>query len=406
MRYTVGIDWADEKFDVCLLNDTGATVKALVITKDVEGFLQLLDELRKLGASGQDVRCLIETPHSPLVDFLLHHGYAVYHINPKTVAACRERYTVSQAKSDHFDAFVLADVMRTDQRAPRPLTLGTEQSREIAVLTADLRSLIDQKVALDNALLATVKTYYPVFVELFEHPTCKTACAFLEAYPTYDVAHALSESALQTFFRGQRYYQTVHIQHIAETLAQPQIPIDTVIVRAKSRKALALLAQLRPLLGVIRDYEQAIWALVECHPDTDIFRSLPGAGTRLVPVLLGLFGDNRDRFQTYQEVQQYAGSAPVTISSGKYHTVRFRRACHKRFRNALQQFAFTSLKECLWAKTYYHQLIQRGKTHQHALRCVANKWVKILFTMWKTHTLYDEQKHLAQIATQQMIAQT
>ena len=406
MTYTIGIDWADEKCDVCILDETGTTVKSLVIKKSMEGFLQLLDELRGLSSSVEAFRCLIETPHSPWVDFLLHHGYTVYHINPKTLDACRERYTVSQAKSDPFDAFVLADVMRTDQRAPRLVTLGTELSREIALLTADLRGLIATKGSLTNTVISTLKTYYPMFLEFFEHPTCKTALAFLHAYPTYEAARQLSEAELTQFFKAHGYSAPTHIHRIYDTLQPPQIPIDPVIVRTKSRKALAVVAQLQALVETTTAYEQEMWRLVDTHPDKEVFASLPGAGKRLTPELLGLFGDNRDRFQVYQEVQQYAGSAPVTVRSGKYVSVRFRYACNKRFRTTLQQFAFASLKECVWAKSYYQQLKARGTTHQHALRCVANKWVKIIFTMWKTHTLYDEQKHLAHMTKQRLLAQT
>jgi transposase len=403
--YSVGIDWADTKFDVCILDPAGEVLLTLTVKKTVEGFLDVLDRFRTLAASVAEFQCLIETPHSPLVDFLIHHGYAVFHINPKTLDACRARYTVSQAKSDAFDAYVLADVMRTDRRAPHPICLGSELSREIALLTADLRGLIMTKSALEQTLLATLKEYYPLFVGLFRDTLCPTALAFLQHYPTYALARQVAEDDLRVFFKEHGYSVSQHIHAIFVTLQGEQIPIEPVVVRTKSRKAQALVVQIQQLLQTIREYEAEIWRLVNRHPDKDVFDSLPGAGTRLTPELLGAFGDNRDRFQTYQEVQQYAGSAPVTVRSGNYVSVRFRTACHKRFRTTLQQFAFSSLKECVWANSYYTHLKARGKTHQHALRCVANKWVKIIFTMWKTHTPYDEEKHLAQMTRQRLAAQ-
>lgn len=404
--FFIGIDWADTKFDICIIDSIGNVLAEFVIKKNVEGFIMLLEKLREYSQSVSDFKILIETPHSLIVDFLHHHGYPIWHINPNTLKSCRERYRTSKAKSDKFDAFVLADVMRTDHMAPIPFTLGSELSREIAILTSDLRGFIREKTALSNKLIATIKEYYLVFNELFSNIICKSALQFLIAYPTYEEAKALSEKQFINFFKKQDYRRTDRLKEAYKKLKETQISIEPVIIRTKSKKAVAIATQLLFLLKQIKEYENDIESLLDDHPDKEIFSSIPGAGKRLAPELIAHFGDNRDRFNSYVEIQRLAGSAPVTKQSGNYRGVTFRFACNKKFRKTLQILALCSLTKCLWARKYYDKQIAKGKTHHHALRCLANKWVKIIFKMWKEHQKYDDNRHLADIAKQKLLANT
>jgi hypothetical protein len=60
----------------------------------------------------------------------------------------------------------------------------------------------------------------------------------------------------------------------------------------------------------------------------------------------------------------------------------------------MHQFAFCSIKESQWAKQRYQQYIKSGKKHTHAIRCLANAWLEIIFSMWKNYLPYSEQQHL------------
>jgi len=66
---------------------------------------------------------------------------------------------------------------------------------------------------------------------------------------------------------------------------------------------------------------------MEKLPDAPIFASLPGAGAALSSRLLAAFGEQRDRFKSAKEVQQYAGIAPVTERSGQKSWVHWRWQC-------------------------------------------------------------------------------
>src|SRR5262249_51090526 len=155
----------------------------------------------------------------------------------------------------------------------------------------------------------------------------------------------------------------------------PQLQADPVTVRTKARLLLALVGQLAPLVEQIAAYDAAITQLFAQHPDHAVFASLPGTGKRLAPRLLVGWGDDRARFRGAASVQGLAGTAPVTVQSGKYGTARQRRACNKAFRTALQQFAWHSTTQADWAQHYYARKRREGKPHQVAIRALANQWV-------------------------------
>jgi len=165
---------------------------------------------------------------------------------------------------------------------------------------------------------------------------------------------------------------------------------------------IAIVEQLTSLCNQIEQYDREIKRLLDKHPDKDIFLSLPGAGDNLASRILSHLGDDRSRYQCVGEVRPLAGVAPITKQSGNYMSVRFRYGCRKPFRNALQLFAFCSLNRSQWAYRYYQKHREMGKTHNHALRLLADKWLKIIFAMWKKYSVYDERIFLADMVKHAM----
>lgn len=110
-----------------------------------------------------------------------------------------------------------------------------------------------------------------------------------------------------------------------------------------------------------------------------------------------MFGDHRERFPTVAAIQTLAGACPVTVQSGKKKQVYFRRACNHEYRHTAQQFAITSVRQSAWAATYFNQAQARGLAENQAYRCLANRWLAVIWTLWQRKQLYDETYHLQQI---------
>ena len=166
------------------------------------------------------------------------------------------------------------------------------------------------------------------------------------------------------------------------------------LVAAKSLYAVARCKQLRVLETQLQEYRRRIEALFLSHPDSNTFGSLPGAGPKLAPRLLSEIGSDRALYPDPQGLQCLAGTAPVSYQSGKIHKVSLRRACNRNLRAAMHHFADKSRAQFAWAATYYRVLRERGQTHAQALRCLGQRWLKIIWKMWQTRTAYDSELHL------------
>ena len=126
------------------------------------------------------------------------------------------------------------------------------------------------------------------------------------------------------------------------------------------------------------------------HPDAEIYASQPGLGTILAARVLAEFGDDPHRYLDAKARKSYAGTAPITRASGTRKIVLARYARNRRLGDALQQWAFCSLRGSPGARAYYQQLRDRNIGHQAALRQLANRLVGILHGCLKTQTRYDE----------------
>jgi transposase len=92
----------------------------------------------------------------------------------------------------------------------------------------------------------------------------------------------------------------------------------------------------------------------------------------------------------------YAGKAPVTRRSGKSElVVATRLACNRDLADAVQQWAFCSLRCSGWAREFYDAQRARGKTHHAALRALGNRWLEILWHCLIRGQLYDQATHTA-----------
>ena len=166
MRYYVGVDWADAEHAVWVEDEAGGKVMSRSLAQTAEGFAEWgrwLDERR---AEGSELWAAIEKPDGRIVDFLLDHGVVVFAVNPKALDRARDRFRMSGAKSDPFDARVLAGFLRTDHGHLRALQPSSEAAQELKGLTRDYARQVRQQTRLLNQLTVTLKEYYPLWESL------------------------------------------------------------------------------------------------------------------------------------------------------------------------------------------------------------------------------------------------
>jgi transposase len=345
----------------------------------------------------------IEKPHGRIVDFLLDHRVVVYPVNPKALDRARDRFRMSQSKSDSFDAYVLAEFLRTDHAHLRALEPNSVQAQELKILSRDHERLMRQKTRLLHQIGITLKEYYSRPLEVFGDLESKIARDFLKAYPTPQTLSKLNRRGWNRFAKHHHRVSEVRSNELWEKLSKAQLAIPEHVVRAKAKLLLALVVQLEALIPEVESYREEVERFFASMPAAELVKTLPGgkSGTTIVKLWAEL-GDANNRWQSFRHLQAEAGGVPVTQSSGKSHVVVFRFACNKPLRHAIYWFSFNSLRRCEWANKSYREQRAKGHSHAQALRALGAKWLKIIFVMWRDHKPYDENYHLANIARQRM----
>jgi transposase len=393
MRIFVGIDWAEHHHDIAVVDASGAVLAQFRIGDDPAGFTRLRQEVTALMPEPSNVLVALETDRGLLVTALVAAGYRVFAINPKSVDRYRDRYSVSRAKSDPGDALVLANLLRTDEPRHRPMPADSQAIAVIATLAHAHQDAVKLRQRESGRLRSLLREFFPAAVAAFPGGlTTKSAMAVLSAAPTPTAAAALSTAQLLDLIHstGRRAVPRNLVQRLHETLAAEQLHQPPAVEQAMGHAVRALLAILSACDTTIDELETALGEHFDRHPHAAILRSMPGLGSVLGARVLSEFGDDPDRFADPVSRRRYAGTAPITRTSGKSRVVLMRRARNDRLAGACRWWAFNSISRSEGANAYYRNRRVLGDTHESALRRLANKLIGQLHHCLQHHELYRE----------------
>lgn len=393
MTLFVGIDWGGEKHAVCVLTDQAKVLAHFEVTHDAEGLASLLKGLAKIGAPA-DLPVAIERPTGLLVDTLVAAGHPIVPIHPNVVKACRPRYRAAGGKNDLGDAYLLADVLRTDGHRFGRLAPQSDAIKALRALVRTRDDLVAQRVALANQLRSLLESYWAGAANVFAEIDSAIALAFVMRFPTPKSAANLSEKRLAAFLAQQRYSGHRSAAQLLERLrgAAPAV-CSPVEAEAKGAAAQAFVRVLCMMQEQLKALSSRIETDVADLPVGRIVMSFPRAGKINAAQIVAELGDVRARFQTEAQLAAEAGVCPVTYASGKSHGVRFRWACNHRLRVAITTWADNSRKVSLWAADIYAKARGRGCDHPHAIRILARAWIRVLWRAWADGECYAVEKH-------------
>jgi archaeosine-15-forming tRNA-guanine transglycosylase len=388
-----GVDWAEAHHDVCVMNSDGQVLAARRVAHSVTGIGELHALIAAHAGDGDPVAVAIEIDRGLVVTALRSAGYQVYAVNPLASSRYRELHAVSGAKSDRGDARMLADLARTDRHNQRLLAGDSDQADAVRVLARAHQSAIWSRQRQVNALRSALREYYPAALEAFGTDLAShDAIAVLAIAPGPDAGRALSRSKIAAALRqaGRQRNIDQRAQEIQATLRARHLQAPPAVTAAYAAAARSAIRLISAHTTQITELERELADHFDQHPDAKIIRSLPGMGTILGARVLGEFGDDRTRFTSPQSRKNYAGTSPITRSSGRSKTVLARHVRNRRLADALDWQAFCSLTTSPGARAYYDQLRGRGKTHHQAIRQLANRWTGILHTCLQRQHPYDE----------------
>lgn len=389
MRYFAGLDWASKEHALCIVDDRGRIVDESSVGHNADGLAALVRRFSRFKA----LRLAIERPSGVLVDTLIEAGIEVVAIHPNVVKATRSRYRES-GKTDRRDAYLLADLLRTDGRRFDSLRPQSDEIKGLRALVRTRDDLVGVRVALANQLRAILEAFWPGAAAIFADVDSPIALDFVRKFPTPASAARLGEKRLAAFLAQKRYSGRRSPGELLGRLkAAPIGRAGEFEADSRGITVIALANAIATVNEEIVELSSRIEHDVAALADGKLLMSFPRAGRICAAQILAELGTDRSRFSTDDQLAAEAGVCPVTSESGKHRAVTYRWACNKRLKTALTTFADNSRHESDWAASVYRAARARGHDHPHAIRVLARDWTRVIWRCWTDRQHYNPSRH-------------
>jgi transposase len=409
----VGIDWSEEFHLVAL----GRPGEGVFEVRRVEHLPRAVDalvaQIASLEPDPAEVRVVLEARHGLLVERLLDAGYVVVPVNPDLVA---RRRGPAKKKDDAEDARIACLLALDRFERLRPLIPHGELAGELrAIARDDERAARDERRLL-NRLRQDLIAVFPAALQIAgDDLGAPTFLRLLERWPSAEALSQTGRQELSAFARGCRHgWPERFADRVEAALAGDHFQPRAYLARAKADTIRLSAGQLLAIGKQRRAWERRMGELLlgaprrgraktpleeergQSFPGGEVYLSFPGLGDRLAARVAGEIGDHPQQFESPNALQCYGGKAPVTRRSGKSElVVSCRLAYNRHLGDAVQQWAFCSLRSSRWAREFYDAKRANGKSHQAALRALGNRWLELLWHCLRRGVLYDETVHVA-----------
>ena len=281
MGLFAGIDWAQQEHSLCVIDDNGRPRSRFRVAHTSSGLADMLAKLRDLAAPAE-LPIAIERPTGALVDALVQAGHPVIPIHPNAVKAARPRYTAAGGKSDPGDAYLLADLLRTDGHRLHALRPLSDETRALRALVRSRDDLVAQRVALANQLRALLDSFWAGAAVIFRDVDSAIALAFLAQFPTPAQAARLGPKRLARFLARNAYCGRRSVEELLQRLRSAVVTdLGELEMEAKGEIVRTLVAVLETIVAQLHKLTAAVEHAVVEHSDGALITSFPAgpAGT-------------------------------------------------------------------------------------------------------------------------------
>jgi transposase len=394
----IGLDRADQKADLCLLETATGLRRVITLDTAPEALCEWLAQLRQQHPTARVGLCL-EQPAVHLIPFLEAYAWITLHpINPITLQKYREAFVTRRAKDDTKDAEFLADLLLHHHAQLPAWAPQDSATRAVQQLVAHRRAVVDERTALSNRLIALLKQYFPQALTLCGDDLWRPlATAFLLKWPSLGAVQQAKPATVRAFYHlhGSRS-QNLIAERLALIARAVPVTDETAVIESFVLRVQLLARELQQVVRTIAEFDRQIAAAYAAHPDHGLFASLPGAGPVLGPRRLASLGADRKRFaESAAQLQCYTGVAPVTKRSGGSERIHRRYCCPKFHRQSFHEYAKESVLWSRWAGAFYLQQRSKGGAHHTAVRALAFKWQRVIWRCWQDRQPYDEARYEA-----------
>jgi transposase len=295
ITHFAGFDWAKDHHDVLVLDGAGKIVAEFRFDHTASGWTLCQEKL----AQFPQVAIAVEAGHSAAIERLVTLDYRVYPVHPRSSKSYRTRKLPSGTKTDRADCWALADALRLEGESWRVLTAPEPLVQQLRLLCRDEVALIEQRTALVNQLQQALYEYYPAALEAFDDWCAPSAWAFVERFPTPQIPGAGRKTQMAKLpARAETVSSRVESKADGDFCQGRSVLRRGSHDRRQERVGGATVKMLQTLEAQLARYRALITECFKQHPDHALFASLPGAGPKLAPRLLGELMPRSSRWPT------------------------------------------------------------------------------------------------------------
>jgi len=395
--FFVGIDLGQWLHMASVVDAKGEFIGERGFPHSCEGLSGTVDWLLEMTTKDTErIAVAIEKPHGAVVELFLDNSIAIFSINPKQVDRFRDRHSMSGAKDDRRDAFVLADALRTDGHRFQRLKLPPPEIVAMRGLLATRDQLVKNHVALSSQVRELLIQCWPHLISLAPKDKALDSffCELLQLFLDAKGPAGLSCTTFQQLVK-KHHIRRVQPEQILEVLHQTPLRVAPATTEATSKHLKLLLQQLLLVRQHRRDSDQLLekWfkqqrTTDEPYTDAAILASFPGVGAFVLASVLS-YAHDPVRLRNLEAFRSLGGIAPVTKQSGKRRQVLLRRARSQPLNNALHHWARIAVLRDPHSKQHYDRLRSRGHSYARALRGVMDRILSVAMAMLRDRTLYD-----------------
>lgn len=385
--FYLGIDIGKLHHAAALIDPQGKTVAVLSrFAATANGFGQLLAFINQHLPDPADLRVGMEATGPywvSLAQWLTTRGFQPVVLNPLKVSSLRD-YGVRGSKTDRIDAVLIAQALRWEASRPSKTPLSTT-SAELRCLTRLRLQLVKERTRAMLRLGSFLSMVFPEFQSAFSKLASPSALAVLQAAPSPAQVIALGEERLAEILRSASRGK-LGIDRARQLIALAQRSVGTTSPAITQALEL-LLAQIQLLREQIGTLEEEI---AQLYKSANVpLETLPGNGPILAATCYSEIG-SLDRFANARQIVAFSGIDPKLRQSGAFvGQVRMSKRGSPHLRRAVYLACQSAVRTDPYFKAIYERQLQRGKPKRKALGAVMNRFIHVLYAVWRDNRAYS-----------------
>ncbi len=376
-----GIDIGSESHHVIIMDD-GKVLFDRKVSHRFSELREAIGEFREIEKLHQgEITFAIEGKNgygSHFDRILIENEFKLYNVDNLKLRWFRDVFG-AEWRNDRRDAKMLAKMLKLKNHVDAEgekafIAVGKTPvvHEKLRILSRYQQSLIDEKVRLQNRLRKRLLEVCPDILE-YGDTDSKKLLQLLKKYPDFSRYKNITLGALLKIETiGKKTAVSIleglrNIQYVEELAV-----IYKAIISSYSRRILELKEEIEML---DRELEET----GANSPEVKRLNSIRGIGTKLSSRLIGEIG----RFNRESQLAVYCGVACIDDDSGKKKQTKAVYKANKICQSTMITIAGCTIRYIPESRAYYQKKMAEGKSHNHALRCLARQLIKVIFRMLK-----------------------